>query len=250
MKKPNKILTFGIIVLVSFLFFGSLLVIVRHENPDEDNGKSSEITPAAQDDEKNDADDSANKEETPEKKSKYYSKKTIIGQAACNERGEIYGGEPGDQTEREVRTSKWSSNYGWIYVFRHKDPKTRLKIARYAMDICKNQNIGYNASKPNRYTAWDIAKDNGYDFKGISEPCDTTCSQLISMVLRAVGTPKEYAPRHMDIAAMTEVMPLNPDLIMYQDEAYTQSSENLLPGDILLSSHHTAIVVKSPNAKN
>ena len=186
----------------------------------------------------------------PEKKKKvspYYNRSVIIGQACCNEFGKLSGGKPGDQTGREVCMSNWSSGYGWLYMFRHKEPAVRLKIAQYTMDTCNNQNIGYNIDKPNRYAAWDNAEKNGHDIKGIKKKGDTTCSQLVSMVLRAVGTLIKYAPRHMDIAVMTKVMPTNPDFVMYRGKAYTQSSAKLQPGDILLSSHHTAIVVKSPN---
>ena len=68
------------------------------------------------------------------------------------------------------------------------------------------------------------------------------------MCLRAVGIPKQYAPRHMDIVTMTKVMKGSPYFDKYTDKAHIKSGANLLPGDILLSSHHTAIVVKSPNA--
>lgn len=183
------------------------------------------------------------------KKSKYYSKKTIIGHACCNEYGTIYGGKKGDQTGREVCMSYWSSGYGWLKVYRHKDPAKRLKIAQYAIDTCDNQNIGYNALAPNRYGAWDNAEANGHKIKSITKKGDTTCSQLVSMVLRAIGTPKKYAPRYMDIAVMTDVMPTNPDFIMFKGRTYTKSAAKLQVGDILLSGHHTAVVVKSPNAK-
>lgn len=178
--------------------------------------------------------------------SPYHSDKVIIGQACCNEYGTLSGGKPGDQTGHEVQMNNWSSSYGWLYVYRHKDKDTRLKIAQYAIDTCNNNNIGYNIDKPNRYAAWDNAEANGHDIKGIKSKGDTTCSQLVSMVLRAIGTPKKYAPRHMDIAVMTKVMPTNPDFTCYKSTAYTKKSDKLLPGDILLSSHHTAIVVKSP----
>lgn len=190
-----------------------------------------------------------NKVQKKKTKSTYHSEKTIIGQACCNEFGKLSGGKPGDQTGREVCLSNWSSGYGWIYMFRHKDPAVRLEIAQYAIDTCNNQNIGYNIDVPNRYAAWDNAEANGHNIKAIKKKGDTTCSQMVSMILRAIGTPKKYAPRHMDIAVMTSVMPKNPDFKMYKSAAYTKRSDKLLPGDILLSSHHTAIVVKSPNAK-
>lgn len=190
---------------------------------------------------------SHNKAEYP--KSKYYSKTTTIGHACANEYGSLYGGKPGDQTGHEVQLSPWSQGYGWKYVFRHKDPAIRLKIAQYAIDACENKHIGYNASQPNRYAAWDNAEKNGHNIRGINTNGDTTCTQLVSMVLRAVGTPTKYAPRHCDVAVATSVMPKNPDLMVLGGREYVGSPNMLLPGDMLLSSHHMAIVVKSPNAK-
>lgn len=187
------------------------------------------------------------KKKTEKKKSAYHSDKVRIGQACCNEFGGLSGGKVGDQTGKEVCMSNWSSSYGWLYVYRHKDPAMRLKIAQYMIDTCNNQDIGYNIDKPARYGAWDNAEDNKHNIKGIKKKGDTTCSQAVSMVLRAIGTPKKYAPRHMDIAVMTRVMPTNPDFKCYKGKAYTKSSTKLEAGDILLSSHHTAIVVKSPN---
>ena len=183
------------------------------------------------------------------KKSKYYNEKTIIGQACCNEFGKLSGGKPGDQTGREVCMTTWSRGYGWIYVFRAKDASIREKIAQAMIDTCNNQNIGYNIDKPNRYAAWDNAEANGHQIAKISKKGDTTCSQAVSMCLRAVGIPKKYAPRHMDIATMTKVMLESPYFNIYKGKNYTQATSKLQVGDILLSSHHTAIVVKSPNAK-
>ena len=190
-----------------------------------------------------------NKAPKTTKKSKYYNEKTIIGQACCNEFGKLSGGKPGDQTGREVCMTTWSSGYGWLYVFRAKDASIREKIAQAMIDTCNNQNIGYNIDKPNRYAAWDNAEANGHNIKGISKKGDTTCSQAVSMCLRAVGIPKKYAPRHMDIAVMTKVMLDSPYFTVYKGKSYTQSTSKLKVGDILLSSHHTVIVVKSPNAK-
>jgi hypothetical protein len=181
------------------------------------------------------------------KKSKYYSETTIIGEARCNEKGTLSGGKPGDQTGKEVGIGSWY-NGGWLYMFRAKDKTIRDKIAQAMMDTCNNSNIGYNIDVPNRYAAWDNAEKNKHDIKGISKKGDTTCSQAVSMCLRAVGIPKQYAPRHMDIVTMTKVMKGSPYFDKYTDKAHIKSGANLLPGDILLSSHHTAIVVKSPNA--
>lgn len=183
------------------------------------------------------------------KKSKYYSETTMIAQACCNESGRLEGGKAGDQTGGEVKISPWSSSYGWKYVIRLKDKSLRDKLAQAAIDTCRNDHIGYDTKKPDRYSAWDLAEKNGHDIKGIKQKCETTCSQLVSMCLRAVGVSKKYAKRHYDIAAETKALLNCPLVDVYKDKAHTQSTKYLQPGDILLSSHHTAIVAKSPNAK-
>lgn len=188
------------------------------------------------------------KPDKTEKKSKYYNTDTIIGEARCNEYGQIYGGKPGDQTGKEVGMGEWYKG-GWTHVFRPKDPDVAEKIAQAMMDTCNNSNIGYNASEPNRYAAWDNAEKNGHDIKGISKKGDTTCSQAVSMCMRAAGIPKKYAPRKMNIDIMTDLMPDNPYFDTFTDKAHTKSAAKLRPGDITLSSHHTVIVVKSPNAR-
>ena len=183
-----------------------------------------------------------------EKKSKYYSPDVKIGEARCNEFGQIYGGQPGDQTGKEVGMGNWYDG-GWHYLFRVKDEALRNKIAQAMINTCTNSNIGYNASPPNRYAAWDNAEANGHDIKGISKKGDTTCSQAVSMCMRAAGISKKYAQRHYDIETMTKVLTKCGDFDIYRDKNHLTKTKYLKPGDILLSSHHTVIVVKSPNAR-
>ncbi len=187
-------------------------------------------------------------EKKTETKSKYYNAVTIIGEARCNEKGTLSGGKPGDQTGKEVGMGNWYSG-GWLYMFRAKDASIRDKLAQAMIDTCNNSNIGYNIDVPERYAAWDNAENNKHNIKGISKKGDTTCSQAVSMCMRAVGIPKQYAPRFMDIATMTKVMTNSPYFTMFTSSKHTKGTSKLLPGDILLSSHHTVIVVKSPNAK-
>lgn len=181
------------------------------------------------------------------KQSKYYSVDTKIGEARCNEHGGIYGGKPGDQTGKEVCIGNWYDG-GWTHVYRAKDQSKRYLIAQAMMDTCNNSNIGYNASPPNRYAAWDNAEKNGHNIKGISVKGDTTCSEAVSMCMRAAGIPKQYAPRHCDITAFTKVMKNSPYFEAFTARAFLRSGAKLEPGDMLLSGHHVVAVTKSPNA--
>lgn len=178
----------------------------------------------------------------------YPKKTTMIGQACANERGSLTGGKAGDQTGGEVCISKWSSSYGWLYVYRLKDKALRDKLAQAMIDTCENDHIGYDTQEPDRFTAWDLAEKNDHDIKGITKKCETTCSEAVSMCMRAVGIPKKYAPRRSNIVQLTAALKSSPYVECFKSKEYTQSTKHLLPGDILLSSHHTAIVVKSPNA--
>lgn len=189
----------------------------------------------------------AEKERIAKIKKKYKSSTVRIGQACANERGGLAGGKAGDQTGREVVITNWGAGYGWIYVYRAKDPAMRLKLADAMTETCKNSNIGYDTAKPDRYSAWDLAEKNGHKISKINKKCETTCSQAVSMCMRAAGVPKKYAKRHYDIVTMTAAMRGCPLFKVYKSRSYTKMSKNLQPGDILLSSHHTAIVVKAPN---
>ena len=183
-----------------------------------------------------------------ETKSKYYNAVTIIGEARCNEKGTLSGGKAGDQTGKEVGMGSWYSG-GWLYMFRAKDASIRTKLAQAMIDTCNNSCSGYNIDVPARYAAWDNAEANGHQIAKISKKGDTTCSQAVSMCMRAVGIPKQYAPRFMDIATMTKVMTNSPYFTTFTSSKHTKGTSKLHAGDILLSSHHTVIVVKSPNEK-
>ena len=179
----------------------------------------------------------------------YYSDHVVIGEARCNEFGTLSGGKAGDQTGNEVGMGNWY-NGGWLYCYRAKDKETRLKIARAMIDTCNNANIGYNIDQPNRFAAWDNAEKNKHDIKGINKKGDTTCSQAVSMCMRAAGIPKKYAPRFCDIATLTKVMQEDTEYFTkHTGKSYLTTSANLQAGDILISSHHTVVVVKSPNNK-
>lgn len=167
-----------------------------------------------------------------------------IGHAQSNEKGTLSGGKPGDQTGKECVITKWYAD-NWLYVFRAKDKAIRKKLGQYMTDTCNNNNIGYNIDKPNRYAAWDNAEKNEHDIKGIKVKGDTTCSQAVSMCMRACGIPKKYAPRHCDIAILTKAMLSDTEYFTkHTAKSYVDSTVNLEVGDILLNSHHTAIVVK------
>lgn len=186
------------------------------------------------------------------KESSFVANRVIIGQACCDERGRLQGGKAGDQA-KEVRYSYWawseSGAYNWRYVFRAKDKYTRLVIAQAMRDCYKNQHIGYDIGRPDRFTAYDEAASHDWNIKKIDKDCETTCSQAVSMCLRAAGISKDYAPRFCNIAVMTDVLPKCPQFKVYRSKKYCAKSTYLQPGDILLSPSHTVIVTKAPKRR-
>lgn len=178
--------------------------------------------------------------------SKYYASSTILGQAACNEKGTLKGGKAGDQ-KKEVAITGWY-NGGWKYVFRAKDASKRLLIAQAMIDSCLNDNIGYDTKEPDRFTAWDAAEKNGHNIAGIKIKCETTCSQDVSMCLRAAGYSKKIAPRQADVVSLTNALNKNglDDFYRFTDRGHTRSPKKLRAGDVCISGTHAVIIVKTP----
>ena len=172
---------------------------------------------------------------------------TKIGQATNGEHGKLRDCTAGDQSGGECSISKWSYGngpYHWNYVFRAKDPKIAKNLAEDMKAICENNHIGYDQSSPDRYSLYEEAKKVGWDISAVKTNCETTCSSAVSVCLNAEGIKVSkiwYADIVKDDIMATGAFDC------YTSSDYTRSAANLLPGDILLSSSHTAMVVESPN---
>ena len=187
------------------------------------------------------------------KASDYVSSVAYIGQATGDERGKTSGGKAGDQTGGEVGISKWSygaSGYNhWTRVCRLKDSSKRLIVAQAMIDTCKNNHIGYDIGQPDRFSAYDEAKKVNWDISKISKNCETTCSQAVSMCLRAAGVSATWAPRMANVNIITTKIKESNLFNIYTSSAYVSKSDLLMPGDILLSATHAAVIVKAPVIK-
>lgn len=161
---------------------------------------------------------------------------TKLVHATNNEMGMVYGGQPGDQTEREVCIQDFFE-YEWEYVFRPKRADLAEKAAMYAEIIAKNDAIGY--AQDDRYTMYLRAKNNGWNFAAITNPVSTDCSQLVATILIACGlnvSPYMYTGNEKGC-------------LQYTGEFVTllyEKDMRLVRGDIILTTRkgHTAIVVE------
>ena len=178
-----------------------------------------------------------------------YADSVIIGEAASGESG-LSGNKAGDQTGSEVSCGSWvyggssDSPHHWNYVLRAKDPSIAKKIAKNMIAACDNDYIGYDLGSPDRTSLYDTAQAYDWDIAAIEDPCETTCSCVVSVCLNAAGID---VPRNWASGVVPEDVMATGQFECYTSSDYTASSAKLLPGDILVSTSHTAMVVKSPN---
>ena len=172
-----------------------------------------------------------------------------IGQATCDERGQLSGGKAGDQTGGEVSISKWSykaNDYnGWKYVFRAKNNAARLLLAQAMTNACNNNHIGYDTQPPDRKSFFKAAQKAEFKIDKISTDCETTCSELVNACIAAAGL-KSY----LSINQMAYVETLKNKLLnsnefeVFTDGSHVSRSDLLVEGDILISESHVAMVIR------
>ena len=164
-----------------------------------------------------------------------------IGNAVGDEHGKASGGEPGNQTGKELRIQPWYKNKKGWRVFRPKSYEVAQKLAEDMRAACNNPNIGYDQKQRN--TLYNVAQRFGFDCKEVDEPCECDCSSLVRVCLAYAGimlsnfnTATEPAKlinsRQFDELTGIEV---------------TDTPDYLRTGDILVTAvkGHTAIVLNN-----
>lgn len=172
-----------------------------------------------------------------------------IGEASIDERGQISGGQLGDQTGEEVRVTPWyaqtRNGRKWDWVARLKDSvpnsaNIKKAIAVLCIESCNNQNVGYDQSR--RWTFGDLCRANGWKPKEVNEPCATDCSALVACVLNCLGINVSMGMTTRDELAQLK----NTELFEILTSAeYITTGDNLQQGDILHMEGHTAICVQN-----
>lgn len=162
-----------------------------------------------------------------------------VGSARIDERGNISGGKAGDQTGNEVGIQIWYPHKkGWIVV-RAKDPAVRLKIAAAMKAACDNNNIGYNQA--NRNGLWNIVKALGYNPALCTIYTETDCSGLVRVCIAYAG----IIVADFNTSLEVKVLKATNKFDIIEDPKYTNSSDYLLAGDILVTKTkgHTVVVL-------
>ena len=162
-----------------------------------------------------------------------------VGNAVCDEHGNARGGQPGNQTGKELRIQPWYLNKKGWRVFRSKDSEAAKKIAWDCRAACENMAIGYNQSKRN--TLYNAAKPFDFDCAKVTTLCECDCSSLVRVCILFAGikindfNTSSEPTRLLNTGAFEEMI----------GEKYTDSPDYLKEGDILVTrtKGHTLVIL-------
>lgn len=164
-----------------------------------------------------------------------------ISNSGSDENSRATGGKAGDQTGNEWVMRGWY-NRPWNCVLRYPDADVSVKIAELACAAALNDKIGYDQNE--RYTYWQLLVKANYHPENITTACEADCSAGVIANVKAVGGLKGISKLKNISATYTGNMRQSFKDAGFQvltDAKYTNSTQYLLPGDILLNDlHHTA----------
>lgn len=163
----------------------------------------------------------------------------MVGSARIDEHGNARGGNPGDQTGKEVSIQNWYPHAKGWRVFRPKDIKQADKIAQDMKWACNNNLIGYDQSQRN--SLYNVAKAVGFNCKSVNAKTETDCSALVRVCCAYAGIKlpdfnTESEPRVLLNSGAFDEM---------TGYRYTSTSAYLRRGDILVTKTkgHTVVVL-------
>lgn len=164
-----------------------------------------------------------------------------IGNAVGDEHGKAHGGEPGDQTGKELRIQPWYKNKKGWRVFRPKSYEVAQKLAYDMRAACDNPNIGYDQKQRN--TLYNVAQRFGFDCKEVNEPCECDCSSLVRVCIAYAG----IMLSNFNTATEPSKLINSGQFDELTDIEVTDTPDYLRTGDILVTAvkGHTAIVLNN-----
>ena len=164
-----------------------------------------------------------------------------VGSARIDENGRAHGGKAGNQTGKELSVQNWyRHSKGWR-VLRCTDAVKAEKIAAAMEAACRNRNIGYDQYE--RLTLYNLAKAVGFDPARVAKPCETDCSALVRVCLVFAG----IATENFRTPTQAKVMLATGQFVELTDKKYTDSSDYLRRGDVLVTrtQGHTVVVLSN-----
>ena len=172
------------------------------------------------------------------------SKTVYIGQASNGENG-ITGNAPGNQTGRELNISKWYSR-PWDHVIRCKDLSKAATMASAMAWLCKCKKIGYDQG--NRTTLYNEIKKLGWEnYTELNTKVETDCCALVDVCLNIAGY--RISSGTTTYTLVNNLKKISDDFYYFTSSKYTQGTDYLKEGDILLNTNAHAALVLGDGAK-
>ena len=164
-----------------------------------------------------------------------------IGNAVGDEHGQARGGEPGNQTGKELRIQPWYKNKKGWRVFRPFSAEVAQKLADNMRSACNNPAIGYDQGQRN--TLWKVAEPLGFDCSKVTTPCECDCSSLVRVCLAYAG----IVLRDFNTASEPERLINSGQFEELTDIEVTDTQDYLRTGDVLVTAvkGHTAITLNN-----
>lgn len=169
----------------------------------------------------------------------------LIVHASINEKGKTKGGLAGDQTGKEVCTRSWYDK-GWDAVLRPKTTALAENSARIGEAIAENENTGYSQDKRN--TLWNAYKNTGKVIPTSKVECD--CSSFMTYCAILGGANIIYGSNAPTTSTMVAKFSENGSYEVLTDKKYTDSSDYLKRGDILVKKGSHTVMVLTDGAKS
>ena len=172
----------------------------------------------------------------------YFNK---ISNSGHDENGRYTNGVAGDQDGEWVICDWYQYPFdgGWLCVLRHPSQQVRNILAELSIQAANNNNIGYDQNE--RYTYWNQLQSVGYWPANITSKCEADCSAGVIANTKATGYLLNSKTLQNVNASYTGNMRAGFSAAGFQvltDAKYLNSSDYLLPGDILLNDQdHTAV---------
>lgn len=171
-----------------------------------------------------------------------YTRANGIAEAASGEGGSLRNNKAGDASGKEVRTGRY--RYGnWKVLARAKDPSKAEIIARCMEDCAKNNHIGYDQVRPDRYSLYDEAKRLNWNIPSITKNVETTCSSVASVCINAAGIEFPKSVYADDNKMINELKSRKQFFEIITDTSKMKSTKDVRRGDILCARSHTAVAI-------
>lgn len=164
-----------------------------------------------------------------------------IGEAYSDENGKGRGGQPGDQTGKELRIRKWyNRSGGWGVYLKCKDQALAARAAQICREIIESRLFGYD--KGDRWTGYKALTANGGKVQG-AQKAEFDCSSLCitAYILAGLDIPATGYTGNME-----RIFKATGKFVALNDANHLTGRIADVGGMYLASGHHVMMVLDAP----